>query len=126
MGGCVFLLFGLKTMLRFTILSSLLLTASLTGCANRAEFMKKLSDPKPPPEAKYQSLNCQQLVGEMEVLSGQEKRIQEAKANKPNTDNDAVFWVTKGDGGVEETELKNVQTERAVILKVFEEKHCVK
>ena len=79
----------------------------------------------PAPESKYLSLNCQQLLGQLEVLSGQEKRIQEAKANKPDTDNDAVFWVTKGNGGVEETELKNVQTERAAILKVFEGKHCV-
>lgn len=113
----------MRTPLYFLIF--LMLSSIAVGCASRAEFMKKLTDPKPAPEAKYLPLNCQQLIGEMEVLSGQEKRIQEAKANKTVENNDAVFWVTKGDGGVEETELKNVQAERAVILKVFENKHCV-
>jgi len=105
-------------------LIALAIATTLTGCFNMPTPTNQITGVYVSP-IKYENLDCQRLLVELEALNRREGQLTAAQAQRVKTSEMQAFWKGYGQGdGIEASELASVRGEKEAVQKQAAVKAC--
>ena len=110
--------------LRFRLVSTSLVTASLSACFNMPTPTSQITGAYSS-GIKYETVPCDRLKVELDSLNRRETQLTVAQEQRIKSSQTQAFWLGFGQGdGVEASELANVRGEKEAVTKAIALKHC--